>query len=74
MWLQAWYVNVAASMMQCALQALAIAIVAFAMLYVRRLYTIEPSKVYRRAMVALQTNPGVLEVGNQHDLYASSAH
>lgn len=43
-------------------QALAAAIVAFTILYFRRLYTIDPSKVYRRAMVALQTNPGVLEV------------
>lgn len=32
------------------------------MLYFRRLYTIDPNAVYRKAMVALNTNPGVLEV------------
>ena len=44
------------------LQALAAAIVAFTMLYFRRLYTIDPNAVYRKALVALNTNPGVLEV------------
>ena len=45
-----------------ALQALAAAIVAFTLLYFRRLYTIDPDVVYRKAMLALNTNPGVLEV------------
>ena len=44
------------------LQALAAAIVAFTMLYFRRLYTIDPNAVYRKALVALNTNPGALEV------------
>lgn len=44
------------------MQALAAAIVAFTMLYLKKLYTIDPNAVYRKALVALNTNPGVLEV------------
>ena len=32
------------------------------MLYLKKLYTIEPDAVYRKALVELNTNPGVLEV------------
>ena len=35
---------------------------AFAFLYFRRQYTINPDAVYRHAMVRLNTSPGVLEV------------
>ena len=43
-------------------QALAAAMVAFAFLYFRRLYTIRPDAVYRKALIQLNTNPGILEV------------
>lgn len=46
----------------CAVQALAAAMVAFAFLYFRRLYTIRPDAVYRKALIQLNTNPGILEV------------
>ena len=44
------------------MQALAAAMVAFAFLYFRRLYTIRPDAVYRKALIQLNTNPGILEV------------
>ena len=50
------------------MQALAAAIVAFTMLYFKRLYTIDPNAVYRKALVTLNTNPGVLEVGSTSEL------
>ena len=34
----------------------------FGFLYVRRLYTINPDSVYRKAMLQLNTNPAILEV------------
>lgn len=46
------------------MQALAAAIVAFTMLYLKRLYTIDATAVYRKALIALNTNPGVLEVND----------
>ena len=48
--------------MCCGEQALAAAIVAFVFLYFRHLYTIRPDAVYRKALVQLNTNPGILEV------------
>ena len=36
--------------------------VSFGFLYARRLYTINPDSVYRKAMYMLNTNPGILEV------------
>lgn len=55
------------------MQALAAAIVAFTMLYLKRLYTIDATAVYRKALIALNTNPGVLEVNAmllcRHDVY-----
>ena len=36
--------------------------VAFAFLYFRYLYTIRPDAVYRKALILLNTNPGILEV------------
>lgn len=56
------FVNLSETMAEFGFLALAAAIVAFTMLYFRRLYTIDPNAVYRKAMVALNTNPGVLEV------------
>lgn len=44
-------------------QALAAALASFGFLYLRRLYTINPDAVYRLAMLQLNTNPAVLEVG-----------
>lgn len=46
------------------LQALSAAIVAFAGLYIRSLYTIRPDAVYRKALVQLNTSPAILEVGS----------
>jgi hypothetical protein len=43
-------------------QALAAAMVAFGILYLRHLYTISPDAVYRKALIQLNTNPGILEV------------
>ena len=43
-------------------QAFAAALVAFAGLYLRFQYTINPRAVYRQAMVKLNTNASVLEV------------
>ena len=45
-------------------QALAAAIMAFGFLYLRRLYAIRPDAVYRSALLQLNTNPGILEVGH----------
>ncbi|CAG9466218.1 unnamed protein product [Pedinophyceae sp. YPF-701] len=42
--------------------ALAAAMVAFALMYARSLYTIRPDSVYRMAMVRLNSSPGALEV------------
>lgn len=56
------FVNLSESMAEFGFLALAAAIVAFTMLYFRRLYTIDPNAVYRKALIALNTNPGVLEV------------
>ena len=44
-------------------QAFAAALVCFAGLYLRHVYIINPRAVYRQAMVKLNTDPGVLEVG-----------
>ena len=43
-------------------QAFAAALVAFAGLYLRHRFTINPRAVYRQAMVKLNTSPSVLEV------------
>ncbi|DBB16519.1 TPA: hypothetical protein ACH3X3_014785 [Trebouxia sp. C0006] len=56
------FVNLSETMAEFGFLALAAAIVAFTMLYFRRLYTIDPNAVYRKALVALNTNPGVLEL------------
>lgn len=62
------------------MQALAAAIVAFTMLYLKRLYTIDATAVYRKALIALNTNPGVLEVNamllccNRHDVHNNDHH
>ncbi|KAL3151955.1 hypothetical protein ABBQ32_001080 [Trebouxia sp. C0010 RCD-2024] len=56
------FVDLSETMAEFGFLALAAAIVAFTVLYFKRLYTIDPNAVYRRALVALNTNPGVLEV------------
>ncbi len=43
-------------------QAFSAEMVAFAGLYVRYRFTINPRAVYRQAMIRLNTHPGVLEV------------
>lgn len=54
-------------------QALAAAIVAFAFLYFRHLYTIRPDAVYRKALVQLNTNPGILEVNARTNILLTGA-
>ena len=46
----------------CGSQAFAAALVAFAGLYLRHRFSINPRAVYRQAMVKLNTSPSVLEV------------
>ncbi|CAL8462998.1 g2532 [Coccomyxa elongata] len=56
------FVNLSETMAEFGFLALAAAIVAFVFLYFRHLYTIRPDAVYRKALLQLNTNAGILEV------------
>ncbi|EIE27339.1 hypothetical protein COCSUDRAFT_55352 [Coccomyxa subellipsoidea C-169] len=56
------FVNLSGAMAEFGFLALAAAVVAWVFLYFRYLYTIRPDAVYRKALVQLNTNPGILEV------------